>query len=317
MADGFKTPTEKPPVNYEEFVLIRSLTLYRLHGWGPIVILPCVVLTSFPSAWPRWGLMWTLAFAIYTGCKWLTWRRTPVLAAPHWKHAGYLFAWPGMDAEAFWTSSSNTKLDPCCPVEWCFALTKLVGGILLLWGVARLVPHDYTDLAACIGMVGVVMILHFGIFHLLSCAWRTLGVNARPLMNWPLTSRSISEFWGVRWNTAFRDLTHRFLFRSLIPQFGTRGAVLVGFLASGLIHDIVISIPAGGGYGGPTLFFLVQGCAILVSRSEATRRLRLRTGIVGWSFTLLTLLLPVWLLFHSMFVHQVIVPFMEFVGAIQ
>ena len=220
-----------------------------------------------------------------------------------------------MDAAKFLSSSSSTKLTPCYLVEWLFALAKIAVGIFLVWGVVRLAPPDHRVLAGWIGMIGVVMILHFGLFHLLSCGWRTIGVDAQPLMNWPLTSRSISEFWSVRWNTAFRDLTHRFLFRPLIPRIGARGAVLVGFLASGLIHDIVISIPAGGGYGGPTLFFIVQGWAILVTRSETARKIGLRKGFVGWSFTMLALL-PVFWLFQPVFVLEVIVPLLRFVGAI-
>jgi D-alanyl-lipoteichoic acid acyltransferase DltB (MBOAT superfamily) len=165
-------------------------------------------------------------------------------------------------------------------------------------------------------MIGIVVILHFGVFHLLSCGWRTVGVDARPLMNWPLTSRGIGEFWGARWNTAFRDLTHRFVFRPLVPRVGVAGAVLLGFFGSGVVHDIVISIPARGGYGGPTLYFLVQGCAILVSRGVISKKIHLRNGLVGWSFTILTLVLPAPMLFHDKFVLDVIIPFMVFLGAI-
>lgn len=295
---------------------LRPRPLARLRGWAPILILPCVVLIAFPSSRPRWAFMWTLAFAIYVGCKWLTWRRTSAPAAPFWKHAAYLLAWPGMDAAAFLDSSRKTKSSPCDRAEWISALTKLIIGILLFWGLARMVPSAYSGLTGWIGMVGMIMSLHFGLFHLLSCGWRALGVDARPLMNAPLKSASISEFWGVRWNTAFRDLTHRFLFRPLMPRLGARGAVIAGFLVSGLIHDLVISIPAGGGYGGPTLFFLVQGGAILLSRSVASKRMPLRKGGVGRSFTLLILLLPVGLLFHSPFVFEIILPFMKFIGAI-
>src|SRR6059036_729797 len=41
------------------------------------VLIPGAVLLFAPSDWPRWLVMWTLAFTIYCGCKWLTWRRTP------------------------------------------------------------------------------------------------------------------------------------------------------------------------------------------------------------------------------------------------
>ena len=52
-------------------------------------------------AWPRWAVMWTLAVAIYIACKWLTWRSADVRDVPLWRHAGYLLAWPGLDAPAF------------------------------------------------------------------------------------------------------------------------------------------------------------------------------------------------------------------------
>ena len=83
-------------------------------------------------------------------------------------------------------------------------------------------PGSLPYVAGWVGMVGIVLTLHFGLFHLLSCAWRSAGVEARPLMNDPLASQSVSEFWGRRWNTAFRDLAHRFLFRPLSARLGPR-----------------------------------------------------------------------------------------------
>ena len=99
-------------------------------------------------------------------------------------------------------------------------------------------------------------------------------------MNWPLASVSLGEFWGARWNTAFRDLTYRFLFRPLARRLGPRGA-LSGFLISGLVHDLVISIPAGGDYGGPTVFFLVQAVGIVTERSRFGRFLACETSRGG------------------------------------
>jgi hypothetical protein len=260
--------------------------------------------------------MWLLAFAIYSGCKWLTWRRTPVPGTPLSKHLGYLLAWPGLDAAAFLSAPRTLPHKPLAS-EWLFASAKLIFGAALLFATARWIPADLPYLIGWVGMVGIVMVLHFGIFHLLSCAWRSAGVEARPLMHWPLASVSVSEFWGRRWNKAFRDLTHRFLFRPLTALLGPRRALLAGFVFSGLMHDVVISVPAGAGYGGPTLFFLLQGIAIFLERSATGKRLGLGRSWHGWLFTMVVLLAPVWLLFHPPFVLEIVVPFLRDLGAIE
>ena len=164
-------------------------------------------------------------------------------------------------------------------------------------------------------MVGTILMMHFGSFHLLSCAWRAAGIDAPPLMNEPLRSTSVVEFWSCRWNTAFRDLTHQFVFRSLSRRIGARGAVLLGFFLSGIVHDVVISLPTEGGYGGPTCFFTLQAVAILAERSRPGRWLGLGRGWRGWLFVAASLLLPVRLLFHDRFVTVIVIPFMKALGA--
>jgi hypothetical protein len=283
------------------------------RGWLPLIVLP-VAVSVIPIAWPRWVFMWVLAFAIYCGCKWLTWRRTRI-HAPLWKHLGYLFAWPGMDAVAFFNTGPLPEQRKPKAMEWLFAFSKIVLGVVILFGV-RLLPPESPYVTGWIGMVGMIFVLHFGVFHVLSCAWRANGVEARPLMDWPLTAQSLSEFWGRRWNTAFRDLTHRFLFRPLTRRYGPRVALAVGFVFSGLIHDVVISFPANGGYGGPTLFFLIQGVGVFIERSGFGQRIGLGRGVRGWLFTALCLLAPAYLLFHPPFVEGVIVPMLHDLGVV-
>jgi hypothetical protein len=294
---------------------VRSRALPPWRGWGAIVVLPAAVLLLHPPGWPRWSFMWLLAGAVFAGCKWLTWRRTPTPPLPWWRHAGYLLAWPGLDAGAFLAPGGLPERERPTLRELRFAAAKALLGVVLFWGLGRLVPERWGILAGWVGIVGLAFLLHFGSFHLLSCAWRSAGVAARPLMNHPWASVSVAEFWGKRWNTAFRDLTYRFLFRPLTGRLGPRPAIAVGFVFSGLVHDLVISVPAGGGYGGPTLFFTIQAVALLGERSRAGRALGLGRGWRGRLSTLLVVALPAYGLFHPPFVRRIIAPFMRALGA--
>jgi hypothetical protein len=259
--------------------------------------------------------MWGLAAAVFAGCKWLTWQRTPAPGAPARRHVAYLVAWPGLDAKAFLDPRLLPRDRRPTSGEWAFAAGKLALGVALTWSVVRLVPADLPLLRGWVGMAGLIFVLHFGSFHLLSCAWRAAGVDARPLMNWPVLSEGVSEFWGRRWNTAFRDLAHRFLFRPLADRLGPRAGLAAGFLFSGLVHDLVISVPAGAGYGLPTLYFVIQGVGILVERSRAGKRLGLGTGWRGRAFAAVVVIGPAYVLFHPPFVLNVVVPFLAAIGA--
>lgn len=277
-----------------------------LRGWPPVLVLPpAAVLTGWWAGWPPWLVMWATAFAVYVGCKWLTWRRTDTAGAAAWVHLAYLVGWPGLDAKAFFRRSPLPPRHRPDRSEWVFAAAKTAIGAAVLWGVTPAVRPEVAIPRGWAGMVGLVFLLHFGLFHLLSCLWRMLGRDAKPLMNWPVLARSLSEFWGRRWNTAFRDLTHRFLFAPLAARLGPKGAVAVGFLFSGIVHDAVISLPAGGGYGLPTLYFVIQGCGLLLERRVGSSRL----------FTAAVLLAPAYWLFHPPFVLTVILPFLAVLGA--
>jgi hypothetical protein len=99
--------------------------------------------------------------------------------------------------------------------------------------------------------------------------WQSLGVKAEPIMSAPLRSTSLGEFWGKRWNLGFRQLAHELIFRPLHRTLGPNTAGFLVFAVSGLIHDLVISLPARGGYGLPTLYFLLQGTGVTVERSRS------------------------------------------------
>ena len=179
-----------------------------------------------------------------------------------------------------------------------------------MFGLARFAPDP--RLTGWIGMIGMILVLHFGIFALLAIAWRAYGLDVRPIMDAPLNSTSLGEFWGGRWNGPFNQLAFENVFwpvaRSTDPILG----IIVAFLASGLIHELVISLPARTGYGLPTAYFLLQGCGVIIQH----RVPRIRHGMAGQFFTALIVAVPAFWLFHPPFVRNVILPFMKAIGAL-
>ena len=281
-------------------------------AWIPLIVLPLAAIL-FRSRMAPWCFMWVLAFSIFWGCKWQTWWKASLKmdSVPARRSLAYLFAWPGMNAEAFLDSERGGSRPQRS--EWFWASAKTGFGAVLLWGVVRYISVDF--LAGWIGMLGLILLLHFGIFEFLSLIWRSIGINAQPIMRSPLLATSLSDFWGQRWNLGFRQLTYDLIFRPLRAYAGAAFASLMAFLASGLIHDVVISFPSRGGYGLPTAYFLLQGYGILLERSTLGKRLGLGSGARGWLFMAVWAGGPACLLFHPWFVERVMVPFLGAIGA--
>lgn len=252
--------------------------------------------------------MWLLALTIFGLAKVVTWVSRPATTAPAWKHAGYVLAWPGMDVEAFLNVRYELNVTL---IEWSFAIGKTIFGVILSFAAYSWLSEFGTLPVGLAGMVGIVFALHLGLFHILSCGWRAVGIKALPLMNWPIAATSLTDFWSNRWNRAFHDLTIRLLFRPLNRRVGASTALMASFVTSGIVHDLVISIPAGGGYGLPTLYFAIQGAAILSQRSRLGKELHIKSGVCARLFMVAVLVSPSPLLFHDWFIHRVIVPFLQ------
>jgi D-alanyl-lipoteichoic acid acyltransferase DltB (MBOAT superfamily) len=133
-------------------------------------------------------------------------------------------------------------------------------------------------------------------------------VNAAPVMQRPMRSRTLAEFWGRRWNTSFHRIAIDLMFRPLCRCFSARGVMFITFVLSGLLHELVITVPARGGIGGPTVYFALQGAALLVERSFA------HAGTMNRLFTFAMLILPLPLLFPRAFVLNVIAPMLVAIG---
>jgi len=259
--------------------------------------------------------MWVLSFAIYFSLKWLTWWKTRSLVAhPALRSVAYLLAWPGMDADGF--LDPRQRAPRPSPSTWFWATTETLCGATLLWVVPRSIPPGQPLLRGWIGMLGLILLLHFGTFQIVALVWQSVGVKAERIMSAPLRSTSLGEFWGKRWNLGFRQLAHELIFRPLYRPVGANTAGFLVFGVSGVIHDLVISLPARGGYGLPTLYFLLQGVGVMVERSRFGKRLGLAQGVCGWCFVMVFVTVPVFGLFHPWFVTRVILPFMQAIHAL-
>jgi alginate O-acetyltransferase complex protein AlgI len=286
--------------------------LYPILNCLTVLGAPLLAFLAFHERQPAWLVMWSMAFTMYAACKLVVWSHTDRRRTSWWRRAAFLLAWPGMDGQAFLHQSIQGR------TRWpsiARSVACVVTGVTLFFAVARLIPGSPTA-QAWIGMIGLVMMLHFGVLNLIAFAWQSRGVDAKPIMDSPLAARGVAEFWGRRWNTAFRDLSTPLLFRPLARRYGVATATWGTFLFSGLVHDLVISVPAGGGYGLPTMYFLIQVLAIHVERSSAFRALKLDRPLPKRVFAWMVVLAPAGLLFHEPFRANVILPFMKACGAL-
>lgn len=277
-------------------------------------LLPTAIVLGLGGILPAWIWMWTIAFALFLGAKWFTilrFRCSGGKASPG-RILAYGLLWPGMDVRAF---CGTRPVPPPAGCEWVGAFAKTLSGAALVWVGAPLIGVTHPILTGWVGMIGVVLLLHFGLFHLVSLLWRALGISARPIMCSPAGTTSLSEFWGGSWNTAFTDLMHENVFKLLTRRFGPRGALLLVFLISGALHELVISVPAHGGYGLPSAYFVLQSLALLFERSGPGRKLGLGSGGRGWCFVALVAGVPAFGLVNPPFIHRVILPMLDAIGA--
>jgi hypothetical protein len=237
----------------------------------------------------------------------------PVLSA--WRWLGFAALWPGMRAAPFASAGCG-----CQSGAWAFVIWGCLLGIIgmtlallawLVWHHGR--PPLSDDVACVLATVvllpGLSLILHFGIFNVLGGIWRLAGVDVRPLFRAPLTARSLENFWSRRWNLAFSEMTTLGIYRPLSASLGRKAATVVAFLASGLLHELAISMPVLAGFGLPTLYFLLHGALVFGERGLE----RAGRAISGWGWwahvwVLGWLALPLPILFHLPFLRGAVWP---------
>jgi hypothetical protein len=283
----------------------------RLLGGWMVGAASCSFVMTLRDGFTPWLFMWLLVTAILLSCKLLTWLNLQDPA--HLRTGrllGYFFLWPGMRPQPFLTEKASLASER--QNLWAAGLVNLFTG-LVLFGLALFSGAPWWA-AAWIGMASFSFLVHFGAFDLLAVAWRRAGVPVEELFVCPIAARSLADFWGNRWNRAFSAFARDLLFRPVVRTVGPAWATLFVFVFSGLVHELVISVPAGGGYGGPMLYFLIQGILVLLESSRVFRERLRRHPMSARLWTAVAVLAPVPLLFHRPFLHNVVLPFLAAIG---
>lgn len=233
------------------------------------------------TAWER---MLLGVAAVYLVFKALTARRLAFGRA-----VGYWAFWPGMDPRPFAATGPASG-----PGLMAWGLLKMALGAAFLLTRTGLPAVDVLFV-----FLGIGLLVHFGVCDLLAGFWRSRGVAVERLFVNPWASRTLGEFWGRRWNLAFHVVAREAVFRPLARRFGAATATLAVFFFSGLLHELLLSVPAAAGYGLPTAYFLLHGLLVLAER---------RWGLRGRLWSIFWVLAPLPLLFHPWFIRSIILP---------
>ncbi len=212
-----------------------------------------------------------------------------IFTRPHsW---AYAVAWPGMDPRPFRVRLASDRT----AARWIgWGALKMALGFGLLAFEAPILAKGWLAIAS------MLLVIHLGLFDMLAGFWRLLGYPVERICPEPWLARSLSEFWGERWNMAFHVFARDQIYRPLSRRLGRTAAIAAVFLFSGIVHDLVISFPAGGGWGLPTLYFVIHGALVWMEKRRVFSPTRWTTAIF--------VLFPLPLVFHGPFMSAVIYP---------
>jgi hypothetical protein len=226
----------------------------------------------------------------------------------------FVFAtgWAGMRAQPFETLGDKALPGGLPMIK--FGISRFIAGLTLIL-VAHLVTSLHIGLQfryfilSMLSLVGLSMVLHFGLLSISAGIWRFMGANTYYLFRQPAKALSLTEFWSKRWNLAFSEMTAIAIFRPLKGQLGSGIALTLAFMFSGLLHELALSVPVSSGYGLPMIYFVIQGSVVLVEKGLIIKKITLlQNKLIARLWVLFWLVVPIPLLFNEQFIKQVVFP---------
>jgi hypothetical protein len=293
---------------------VKDIRLTRMLGWAIVIgtAVFSILLTTNASATYRMiaiASLQLLSMKVIVMVE--TYRGKPKLNTIQW--LAFSLGWFGMRPNLFEAFPSKS-LDGVMPFV-LKGISRIGFGILLLIASVYLEKH-YSHiyfLYALVMLVGLSFILHFGILNLSTASWRFSGVDVKELFRSPYKATSLKEFWGKRWNMAFSEMTAMVVYKPLKTKYGIPLAMITSFLVSGMLHEIAISFPVKMGYGLPFLYFVLHALAMYAEGKVALVKQIISHSVASHVWVFVWLILPMPLLFHQVFIIEVVEPLRDFI----
>jgi hypothetical protein len=222
----------------------------------------------------------------------------------------FVFGWVGMRSELFQTVG-GPPLEKYKEMIIVGTSRIALGSALIFLAHKLFLPENtsFIIVATALAMIGLSLILHFGILAINAGIWRYFGVRTYYLFNSPLKSTSLSEFWSKRWNIAFSEMTSLAVYRPLKKKIGIKNAFFLAFLFSGLLHEMAISLPVNKGFGLPLAYFAIQAAVMITEDFLSKRNITFfRNSNIARLWVYFWVIVPAPILFHSYFIKGIIWP---------
>lgn len=266
----------------------------RMLGWGILLISVLAAHFSLLQSGPVVRMI-GICCVLLGGMKGLVYAEWAGPAKlPMTRYAIFSLLWFGMDPGNFLTRRRNLSWKE----DIAFGLVLTAFGIAASWFVWRMDWHNLWVM-----FLPMSLAFHFGALRVLKGCMRAAGFPVRTLFPNPLKTRGIGDFWSLRWNVGYSQMMQRVVGRPLTAVAGRSAGVMTVFIASGLLHELAITLPVRSGFGGPTLYFIFHGILALAERK--------RGKAFGRIPTLMAVALPIGLLFPPAFRDQVIARCLE------
>lgn len=202
-------------------------------------------------------------------------------------HPAWLRVW-------FWVTPFDVRRAGRIPPRFEPRQLAAIVGFLALFGAALAVVAHVGAPAAALDwtvrwLAGAVVVYAMvdATVRLITVGYQAAGFRIPAIHDNPILSRTLAEFWGVRWNQAVHGLLLDHCFRPLARRRLARLGVFAAFVGSALLHAWLVfsALRDVRMTAVMSAFFVVQGLLVLLERVLRVGRWRsslARAWTIGW-----------------------------------